>query len=127
MLANKGRNPSDPAVFWDDKARQAYLVCRHDQVGDQMVIKLFKMSWDGRELLDDGVEIHRYAGAEAAKIYRVDGKWYIFISQWYFPDPARPDHPQAYPGDRKQIVCGRRPTASTDPMSRRSFCSAATV
>ena len=104
MLANQGRNPSDPAVFWDDQARQAYLVCRHDQVGDQMVIKLFKMSWDGRELLDDGVEIHRYAGAEAAKIYRVDGKWYIFISQWYFPDPARPDHPQAYPGDRKQIV-----------------------
>ena len=104
MLANKGRNPSDPAVFWDDKAKQAYLVCRHDLVGGQMVIKLFKMSWDGRELLDEGVEIHRYAGAEAAKIYRIEGKWYIFISQWYFPDPVRPNNPLAYPGDRKQIV-----------------------
>ena len=104
MLANKGRSPSDPAVYWDDKARQAISFAAPTGWATKMIIKLFKMSWDGRELLDEGVEIHRFAGAEAAKIYRIDGKWYIFISQWYVPDPVRPADPKAYPGDRKQIV-----------------------
>jgi beta-xylosidase len=43
-------------------------------------------------------------GAEAAKIYRVDGRWYIFFAQWFRPDPRRPGHPDADQGDRKQMV-----------------------
>jgi len=102
---------TDPAVYWDDEGRQAYLVCNFGRgepgseaaaAGNQ--IKLFKMSWDGRELLDEGQVIHRGPGAEAAKIYRIDGSWYIFLAQWFRPDPRRPDHPDASPGDRKQLV-----------------------
>jgi beta-xylosidase len=102
---------TDPAVYWDDEGRQAYLVCNFGRgepgnkaavAGNQ--IKLFKMSWDGRELLDEGQVIHRGPGAEAAKIYRIDGRWYIFLAQWFRPDPRRPEHPDADRGDRKQLV-----------------------
>ena len=47
---------------------------------------------------------HADSGAEAAKIYRVDGRWYIFFAQWFRPDPRQPDDPGADRGDRKQIV-----------------------
>jgi beta-xylosidase len=98
---------TDPAVYWDDEGRQAYLVCNFGRgegkaAGNQ--IRLFKMSWDGRELLDGGRVIHRGLGAEAAKIYRIDGRWYVFLAQWLRPDPRPIDHPDASPGDRKQLV-----------------------
>jgi len=96
---------TDPAVYWDDRARQAYLVCNFGGVkGKGNELRLFKMSWDGRELLDEGVPIHHGPGAEAAKIYRHDGRWYIFFAQWFRPDPRRPDDPSASEGDRKQMV-----------------------
>jgi len=102
---------TDPAVYWDDHARQAYLVCNFgrgkpgtDAAAAGNEIRLFRMSWDGRELLDEGRVIHRGAGAEAAKIYRIDGRWYVFLAQWFRPDPRRPDHPDADRGDRKQLV-----------------------
>ncbi len=96
---------TDPAVFWDDPARQAYLVCNFGPGGGGAgnEIRLFKMSWDGRRLLDEGKVIHRGSGAEAAKIYRIDGRWYIFLAQWFRPDPRRPS-PEASEGDRKQLV-----------------------
>jgi beta-xylosidase len=97
---------TDPAVYWDDEVRQAYLVCNFGRAGDKIgnEMRLFKMSWDGRELLDDGKVIHTGLGAEAAKIYRVNGRWYIFFAQWFRPDPRRPSDPAADKGDRKQMV-----------------------
>lgn len=96
---------TDPAVFWDDQARRAYLICNFGRAGEEKgnEIRLFRMSWDGRKLLDDGKVIHRGLGAEAAKIYRIDGRWYIFLAQWFRPDPRRPS-PEASSGDRKQLV-----------------------
>lgn len=103
---------TDPAVYWDDEAHQAYLLCnfgRQDEgAGSGNQLRLFKMSWDGRELLDEGTVIHSGMGAEAAKIYRVDGRWYIFFAQWFRPDPRQPDDPRANPGDRKQMVLRSR-------------------
>ncbi len=98
---------TDPAVYWDDEGKQAYLVCNFGRLEAQKPgnhLRLSKMSWDGRELLDEGRVIHLGTGAEAAKIYRVEGRWYIFFAQWFRPDPHRPDDPDADSGDRKQMV-----------------------
>lgn len=95
---------TDPAVYWDQEERQAYLVANYGNVpGKGHVIKLHKMSWDGRKLLDDGVEIHHGEGTEAAKIYKVNGRWYIFLAQWFRPDPRRTTA-LADTDDRKQLV-----------------------
>jgi len=105
MLAKTGW--TDPAVYWDDQSRQAYLVCNFGRLPDGPPgnhLRLFKMSWDGRELLDEGKVIHAGLGAEAAKIYRVDGRWYVFFAQWFRPDPRAPEDPAADRGDRKQMV-----------------------
>ena len=109
-LMHKKTRWTDPAVYWDDEAKQAYLVCNYGRAGKMKgnEIRLFRMSWNGRELLDDGVVIHTGLGAEAAKIYRVDGRWYIFFAQWFRPDPRRPDNPAADKGDRKQMVLRSR-------------------
>jgi len=101
----------DPAVYWDDQARQAYLICNTGRKrADDGASKrgnenyIFRMSWDGREILDEGRLVYTGLGAEAAKIYRINGTWYLFLAEWYRPDPRKPDHPDAAEGDRKQIV-----------------------
>ena len=97
----------DPAVFWDYETGEAWLVANAGPVPGTPRpnrIKMFRMSWDGREIIDEGVIIHEGVGTEAAKIHKIDGQIYIFLAQWYYPDPARSDHPDAYPADRKQIV-----------------------
>ncbi|HUT92939.1 MAG TPA: glycoside hydrolase 43 family protein [Thermoguttaceae bacterium] len=99
---------TDPAVYWDDDAHQAYLVCNFGKGPGGNQITLFKMSWDGRELLDRGTVIHHGPGAEAAKIYRIDGRWYVFLAQWFRPNPRKPDDPRADAGDRKQLVLRSR-------------------
>ncbi len=96
---------TDPAVYFDDERHEAWLVCNFGQLeGQGNELRLFRMSWDGRELLDEGTVIHRGMGSEAAKIYRVNGRWYIFFAQWFRPDPRQPDDPAAAQGDRKQMV-----------------------
>lgn len=97
---------TDPAVYWDDEAHQAYLICNFGAIegSNKWDMRLFKMSWDGRELMDEGVSLYQGVGTESAKIYRVNGVWYIFFTEWYRPDPRRPDHPDANPNDRKQMV-----------------------
>jgi len=64
----------DPCPFWDEDGR-AFLV--HGQVGAGPLI-LHRMSADGRQLLDDGVEIYRGPVAEGPKLFKRNG-WY-FIS-----------------------------------------------
>ncbi len=93
-MLRKGNRPwTDPAVFWDRDNKQAYLVVNWGRSkkweGNQA--RVFRMSWDGLSLLDDGKPIYHGRGAEAAKIYKIDGEYYIFMAQWFG-------------GDRKQIV-----------------------
>ncbi|MHC4755435.1 MAG: glycoside hydrolase family 43 protein [Planctomycetota bacterium] len=84
---------TDPTVYWDQEEKQAYLFCnfgrRDDSHGNHL--KMFKMSWDGERLLDKGKFIYKGQGAEAAKIYKINGEYYIFLAQWI-------------KGDRKQLV-----------------------
>ncbi len=91
---------TDPAAFWDEEEEQAYLICNFgrehgkDPDGDGRVdneARLFKMSWDGLKLEDEGQPIYYGNGAEAAKIYKIDGTYYIFLAEWI-------------DGDRKQLV-----------------------
>lgn len=101
----------DVAVFWDDKEKQAYLITntqhklrRDGDNNPDFDNHIFKMSWDGREVLDEGKLAYTGDGAEAAKIYKINDIWYIFISEWYKPDPRKPENPEANKNDRKQIV-----------------------
>ena len=89
----KKRGWTDPAAFWDESDRQAYLVCNfgRDPVQKKNQMRLFKMSWDGRKLLDEGTALYHGGGAEAAKIYTINGYYYIFFAEWI-------------DGDRKQLV-----------------------
>src|SRR5262245_34689460 len=64
----------DPNPFWDDDG-SAYLV--HGRKGAGPLV-LHKMSADGTQLLDDGVEIYRGPVAEGPKMFKRNG-WY-FIS-----------------------------------------------
>jgi beta-xylosidase len=91
MLKKQGW--TDPAAFWDEDDKQAYLVCNfgRDPVQKKNQMRLFKMSWDGKKLLDEGTALYHGSGAEAAKIYKVNGYYYIFFAEWI-------------DGDRKQLV-----------------------
>ncbi len=104
------RHWTDPAVFWDDEAKQAYLVCNfgRDPSARQRAnqTRLFKMSWDGLKLLDEGKAIYRGPGAEAAKIYKVNGVWYIFMAEWRS-------------NDRKQIVLRSKTNSPYGPFERK--------
>jgi beta-xylosidase len=101
----------DPAVFWDEDARQAYLICNtankqklpeNKEPGNEN--RIYKMSWDGKEILDSGRVVYTGIGAEAAKIYKINGVWYIFMAEWYITDPStKPGIPNPK-NDRKQIV-----------------------
>ena len=84
MMEKKGM--TDPAVYWDEDSHQAYMLCNHriteTPEGNLYHLRLFRMSWDGKSVLDDGVDIYSGIGSEAAKIYRIRGMYYVFISEW---------------------------------------------
>jgi beta-xylosidase len=67
----------DPCPFWDDDGR-AYLV--RGAVGAGPLI-LHRMSSDGAQLLDDGVEIYRGPVAEGPKLFKRDGWYYISLPE----------------------------------------------
>jgi beta-xylosidase len=67
----------DPCPFWDDDG-QAYLV--HSKLGAGPLI-LHKMSPDGTQLLDDGVEIYRGPVAEGPKFYKRNGWYYLSLPE----------------------------------------------
>jgi beta-xylosidase len=94
----------DPSVYWDDENHQAYLGLNAGPTVEGVTeIRMFKMSWDGRELLDEGQAIYHGLGAEALKIYRLFGKWYLFMAEW-FMDGIHPKKIPSKDHDRKQIV-----------------------
>lgn len=110
----------DPAVFWDDEGKQAYLICNtgsklkspdNRQPGNEN--RIFKLSWDGRAVLDaPGVVAYTGHGAEAAKIYKFEGTWYLFLSEW----TGKPGTPA---GDRKQIVLRSKTDSIYGPYEKR--------
>lgn len=67
----------DPCPFWDDDG-QAYLV--HSVHGAGPLI-LHKLSADGTQLLDDGVEIYHGPVAEGPKFYKRHGWYYISLPE----------------------------------------------
>lgn len=99
------RGMTDPTVFWDDETQTAYMLCNYqiDEVDRRRIYhqRLFRMSQDGRTLLDEGKDIYVGVGAEAAKIYKVNGLFYIFISEWSTDAEGRKT-------DRRQIVLRSR-------------------
>ena len=91
---------TDPAVFWDENTRQAYLVCNWGRESANSSkglheLRLFKMSWDGTKLLDEGKVIYEGPRSEAAKIMKINGMYYIATIDWLTTD-GKPD--------RKQII-----------------------
>jgi len=105
----------DPAVYWDEEEHQAYLICntgtklkspQSKNPGNEDYI--FKMSWDGREILDEGKLVYSSAGwAEAAKIYKFNGTWYLFLAEGIGS------------GDRKQIVLRSKTDSIYGPYEKR--------
>jgi len=67
----------DPCPFWDEDG-QAYL--GHSLKGAGPII-LHKMSADGKQLLDDGVEVYRGPVAEGTKIHKWNGLYYMSIPE----------------------------------------------
>ncbi|WP_146399617.1 glycoside hydrolase 43 family protein [Planctomycetes bacterium CA13] len=107
----------DPAVFWDQESKVAYLICnagrkraslKNKSLGNENY--LFKMSWDGREILDEGTLVYTGPGAEAAKIYKIDNTWYLFFAEWRGEGDKR---------DRKQIVLRSKTDSIYGPYDRK--------
>ncbi len=101
----------DPAVYWDEETHQAFLICNTagKQKSKENILpgnenRIYKMSWDGTEILDEGQLVYTALGAEAAKIYRFDGIWYIFMAEWFYTDPENPGEIPSAQNDRKQVV-----------------------
>ena len=101
----------DPAVYWDEETHEAYLIC--NTAGKQKEAsnkisgnenRIYKMSWDGTKILDEGKLVYTFDGAEAAKIYKINGVWYIFMAEWYLGDRSTKPGVKNPKNDRKQIV-----------------------
>ncbi|WP_407947754.1 glycoside hydrolase family 43 protein [Pontiella desulfatans] len=110
MLTNE-KIFDDPVVFWDEKEHQAYLLCntakkqkRPENTTPGSENRLYKMSWDGREIQDSGKVIYTGPGAEAAKIYNINDTWYIFMAEWFVGDKETPLGRPSKKNDRKQLV-----------------------
>jgi beta-xylosidase len=67
----------DPAPFWDDDGTP-YLI--HSRKGAGPLI-VHKMSADGTQLLDDGVEIYRGPVAEGPKLFKRHGWYYVSLPE----------------------------------------------
>ncbi|WP_394153764.1 family 43 glycosylhydrolase [Vibrio maritimus] len=111
ILLTADKVMDDPAVYWDHDNHKAYLIVNTGSLqkdasnpieGNEN--RLYELSWDGLEVLDQGKVIHTGIGAEAAKIYRINGEWYIFISEWTLGDRSTPLGYINPKNDRKQIV-----------------------
>ncbi|WP_159020655.1 glycoside hydrolase 43 family protein [Algibacter sp. L3A6] len=101
----------DPAVYWDEENHQAYMICNtgkfkksRENTLEGNENRLYKMSWDGKEILDSGEVIYTGPGAEAAKIYNINNTWYILMGEWYVKKPRRSRKIDSPENDRKQIV-----------------------
>ncbi len=110
MLPNE-KVLDDPAVYWDEETREAYLICNTGTKQKDASNKLpgnenriYRMSWCGTKILDEGTLVYTFEGAEAAKIYKINGTWYIFLAEWYFGDRSTRPGVKNPKNDRKQIA-----------------------
>ena len=109
---------NDPAVFWDEEEGQTYLICNsgsklksEDNKTPGNENHIYKLSADGREVLDSGTVYYTGPGAEAAKIYKIDGVWYIFMAE-------RQNSGEG--GNRKQIVLRSRTDSIYGPYDKKT-------
>ena len=126
ILLPQSKVLDDPAVFWDNDAHQAYLICNTGmkQKGSENTVpgnenRMYKMTWDGTTLLDSGQVIYTGVGAEAAKIYKINGDWYLFMAEWYLNDPSSPPGAKNQKNDRKQIVLKSTTNSIYGPYEKR--------
>lgn len=125
MLPNE-KVLDDPAVFWDEESHQAYLICNtaHKQKSAENTIKgnenrIYKMSWDGTRILDEGKLVYTGMGAEAAKIYKIEGQWYLFLAEWTIEDNSTGPGVKNAKNDRKQIVLRSTSNSIYGPYEKR--------
>lgn len=78
----KGKNYDDCCPFWDDDG-QLYLSCANFDRGypNDYDIKLFKLTPDGKSLQDTGTILHSGKVAEATKMYKINGWYYILYCE----------------------------------------------
>ncbi|MDF1825574.1 MAG: glycoside hydrolase 43 family protein [Verrucomicrobiales bacterium] len=98
---------TDPTVYFDHEKKEAWLLVNWGKGsppvrGADHDLKLFQLSWDGGELLDEGKVIWSGQAVEAAKIRRFNDQWYIMMIEWQGEGEAE---------DRKQL-CLRATTDS---------------
>ncbi|WP_052958742.1 glycoside hydrolase family 43 protein [Maribacter thermophilus] len=124
LAANKVFN--DPAVYWDEETHEAFLICNTGNLlkskKDKKIdfeTRLYKMSWDGRTIIDSGQVIYSGYGAEAAKIYNINETWYIFISEWYIKEANGDGRIHTYENDRKQIVLRSKTNSIYGPFEKK--------
>ncbi len=116
----------DPAVYWDDEIHEAYLICntaKKQKSAENKIPgnenRIYKMSWDGKSLLDDGKLVYTGVGAEAARIYKKDGEWYIFMAEWVIKDTSTLPGVANPENDRKQIVLRSKTKSIYGPYNKR--------
>jgi len=84
-LVMKAVNHDDCCPFWDDDGQMYLTGARYPPwVDDQprtYDILLWKLSYDGKSVLDSGTIIHRGHGSEATKILKINGWYYIFYCE----------------------------------------------
>ena len=97
-------NWTDPAVYFGERTKEAWLVCHagKDATTGRNDLRLFKLSWDGTRLLDEGRAIFQGDGVEAPKIHRIGERWYVMAIEWRGKGKTR---------DRQQL-CFRSTTDS---------------
>jgi beta-xylosidase len=111
MMLPKSEVLDDPAVIWDEETHKAYVIINTagKQKSPENTIegnenRIYEMSWDGTKILGEGKLIYTGMGAEAARVYKIEGKWYIFLAQWTIGDPSTLPGVKNPKNDRKQIV-----------------------
>lgn len=98
---------TDPTVFFDYETKEAWILVNWGRGSPpepekDNELKLFKLSWDGGKLLDEGKTVFAGNKVEAAKLRRFNGQWYIMMIEWQGKGQER---------DRKQL-CLRSTTDS---------------
>ncbi|KGL58907.1 alpha-L-arabinofuranosidase, GH43 family [Polaribacter sp. Hel1_85] len=118
MLSQK-KVGDDPSVFWDDENKEAWLIAnigrsRTKEDKDKYLFKnaIFKMSWDGMSLEDEGTDFYKGTGAEASKIYKINKQWFIFLSEWS-------TKPNGEKEDRKQIALRSKTNSIYGPYDKK--------
>lgn len=111
MMLPKSEVLDDPAVIWDEEAHKAYIIINTagKQKSPENTIegnenRMYEMSWDGTKIIGESKLIYTGMGAEAARMYKIDGKWYIFLAQWTMGDNSTLPGVKNPKNDRKQIV-----------------------